>query len=45
VSLVEHVWARDLAAAIESTGGGVLAQGLLGPEDLQAIIDELARAS
>ncbi|MDA0166298.1 DUF6325 family protein [Solirubrobacter ginsenosidimutans] len=43
--LVEHVWARDLAEAIESTGGGVLAQGLLGPEDLQAIVTELARAS
>ena len=41
--LVEHVWARDLAEAIESTGGGVLAQGLLGPEDLQAIVAELAR--
>jgi len=43
--LVEHVWARDLAEAIESTGGGVLAQGLLGPEDVQAIVAELARAS
>jgi hypothetical protein len=43
--LVEHVWARDLAVAIESTGGGVLAQGLLGPEDLQAIVAELARTS
>lgn len=43
--LVEHVWARDLAEAIESTGGGVLAQGLLGPDDLQAIVTELARAS
>ena len=40
--LVEHVWARDLAAAIESTGGGILAQGLLGPDDLQAIVAELA---
>jgi Family of unknown function (DUF6325) len=43
--LVEHVWARDLSEAIEATGGGVLAQGLLGPEDLQAIVAELARAS
>jgi hypothetical protein len=40
--LVEHLWARDLAAAIESTGGGILAQGLLGPEDLAAIVAELA---
>ena len=36
--LVEHVWARDLAAAIESTGGGILAQGLLGPDDVAAIV-------
>jgi hypothetical protein len=41
--LVEHVWARDLADAIESTGGGVLAQGLLGPEDMATIVAELAR--
>jgi hypothetical protein len=40
--LVEHVWARDLAAAIEATGGGILAQGLLGPEDLATIVAELA---
>jgi hypothetical protein len=40
--LVEHVWARDLADAIESTGGGVLAQGLLGPEDMATIVAELA---
>jgi hypothetical protein len=41
--LVEHLWARDLADAIESTGGGVLAQGLLGPEDMAAIVAELAK--
>jgi hypothetical protein len=41
--LVEHVWARDLADAIESTGGGVLAQGLLGPEDMATIVAELAK--
>jgi hypothetical protein len=40
--LVEHVWARDLEQAIESTGGGVLAQGLLGPEDLETIMAQLA---
>ena len=40
--LVEHVWARELAEAIESTGGGVLAQGLLGPADMEAIVAELA---
>jgi hypothetical protein len=40
--LVEHVWARDLAEAIESTGGGVLAQGLLGPDALEEIVAELA---
>jgi hypothetical protein len=42
--LVEHVWARDLAEAIESTGGGVLAQGLLGPDALEEIVAELASA-
>ena len=42
--LVEHVWARDLADAIEATGGGVLAQGLLGPEAMDEIIAELAAA-
>ncbi len=41
--LVEHVWARDLADAIESTGGGILAQGLLGPEDMATIVAELAK--
>ena len=40
--LVEHVWARDLAEAIESTGGGVLAQGLLGPAAMEEIVAELA---
>ena len=43
--LVEHVWARDLAQAIEATGGQVLSQGLLGPDDVQAILTELARTS
>jgi hypothetical protein len=42
--LVEHVWARDLAEAIESTGGGILAQGLLGPAAMEEIIAELASA-
>jgi Family of unknown function (DUF6325) len=40
--LVEHVWARDLAEAIESTGGGVLAQGLLGPDAIEEIVTDLA---
>jgi hypothetical protein len=40
--LVEHVWARDLAEAIESTGGGVLAQGLLGADAIDEIVTELA---
>ena len=40
--LVEHVWARDLAQAIEATGGGILAQGLLGSQDIEAIVAELA---
>ena len=40
--LVEHVWARDLAEAIESTGGGVLAQGLLGAAAMEEIVAELA---
>ena len=42
--LVEHIWARDLAGAIEATGGSVLAQGLLGPEAMDEIIAELASA-
>jgi hypothetical protein len=40
--LVEHVWARDLAQAIEATGGGILAQGLLGSQDVETIVSELA---
>jgi hypothetical protein len=40
--LVEHVWARDLAEAIDLTGGGILAQGMLGPEDVQTIVAQLA---
>jgi hypothetical protein len=41
--LVEHLWARVLADAIESTGGGVLAPGLLGPEDMAMLVAELAK--
>jgi hypothetical protein len=40
--LVEHVWARDLAEAIDLTGGGILAQGMLGPEDVETIVAQLA---
>jgi hypothetical protein len=40
--LVEHVWAGELAEAIESTGGGILAQGLLGPDAIEEIVAELA---
>lgn len=40
--LVEHVWARELAEAIASTGGAVLAQGLLGPDAIEEIVAELA---
>jgi hypothetical protein len=40
--LVEHAWARELVEAIESTGGGVLAQGLLGPDAIEEIVAELA---
>jgi hypothetical protein len=42
--LVEHVWARELEEAIASTGGAVLAQGLLGPAALEEIVAELASA-
>jgi hypothetical protein len=40
--LVEHVWSRELAKAIEATGGSVLALGLLGPADVETIVAELA---
>jgi hypothetical protein len=40
--LVEHVWSRDLAQAIEATGGTVLSLGLLGPADVEMIVAELA---
>jgi hypothetical protein len=40
--LVEHVWSRDLAQAIEATGGTVLSLGLLDPADVEAIVAELA---
>ena len=39
--LVEHLWARDLAEAIESTSAGVLARGLLAPHATAAIVAEL----
>ena len=42
--LVEQVWARELAEAIASTGGGVLAQGMLGPDAIEEIVAELASA-
>jgi hypothetical protein len=40
--LVEHVWARGLAEAIESTGGAVRAHGLLRPDAMEEIVAELA---
>jgi len=36
--LVEHVWARDLAAAISATGGSILQHGLLAPDQAQALV-------
>jgi hypothetical protein len=36
--LIEHVWARDLEAAVSETGGSVLQHGLLEPEQMQALL-------
>jgi len=36
--LVEHVWARDLEAAISATGGSILQHGLLAPDQAQALV-------
>jgi hypothetical protein len=36
--LIEHVWARDLEAAVSATGGSVLQHGLLEPEQTQALV-------
>lgn len=35
--LLEHVWERELADAIEATGGQIRQQGLLDPEQIQAL--------
>jgi hypothetical protein len=35
--LIEHLWARDLEAAISATGGSVLQHGLLDPEQARAL--------
>jgi uncharacterized membrane protein len=42
--LVEHVWARDLEAAIRDTGGTILQQSLLGPDALQAVAEQMEGA-
>ena len=38
----EELSARELAEAIESTGGGVMTQGLLGLASIEEIVAELA---
>ena len=40
--LIEHVWARDLDAAIREAGGVPLGEGFLAPEVLAAVAAELA---
>jgi hypothetical protein len=36
--LLEHVWARELEDAVTATGGSILQQGLLDPEQTQALV-------
>jgi hypothetical protein len=36
--LLEHVWARELEEAVTATGGAILQQGLLDPEQTQALV-------
>jgi hypothetical protein len=36
--LIEHVWARELEEAVVATGGAILQQGLLDPEQTQALV-------
>jgi uncharacterized membrane protein len=43
--LVEHVWARDLKAAIRDAGGFPLGEGFLTPEALAAVGTELVAMS
>lgn len=45
VVLFEHRWAVGLKQALQDTGGVVLAQGLVQPEDLMAFGAELAAAA
>jgi uncharacterized membrane protein len=45
VVLFEHRWALGLKQALRDTGGVVLAQGLVQPEDLMAFGAELATAA
>ena len=35
--LIEHVWARELEEAVVATGGSILQQGLLDPEQSRAL--------
>ena len=36
--LIEHVWARELEEAVAATGGKILQQGLLDPEQTHALV-------
>jgi Family of unknown function (DUF6325) len=36
--LLEHVWARELEDAVTATGGAILQQGLIDPEQAQALV-------
>src|ERR687898_3188332 len=43
--LIEHVWARDLKAAIRDAGGFPLGEGFLTPEAIAAVAAELVAMS
>jgi hypothetical protein len=36
--LIEHLWARELEEAVVATGGAILQQGLLDPEQTRALV-------
>jgi len=36
--LIEHVWARELEEAIAATGGAILQQGMLAPEQVRGLV-------
>lgn len=44
ILIIEHLWAKSLKQALRDEGGVLLAQGMLTPELLVAVGDELAEA-